>query len=85
MKNNEQYRVWCETWFDDEGQCDLIMAYDHSEAAEKFAQASHDNDAFHSPITVSVRCTFGGDDGELKKFTVHPDYSVSFCAYEVKE
>lgn len=79
---NEQYRVWCPDLGETEDDCSLFMAYDHDEAAKAYVEQSYKNDPFECPMDVMVRCTFGGDSGELKAFSVHPEAVTVFYAYE---
>lgn len=80
--NNEQYRVWSDNFSQSEDNCDLIMAYDHESAATAYAENKHNEEAYSDAVRIHVRCTFGGDDGELRVYTVHPEPTVDFYAYE---
>ncbi|QOT71914.1 hypothetical protein H5V43_01685 [Sphingobium fuliginis] len=80
----EQYRVWCPDNGEAEDDCVLLMAYDHEEAAREVVEKSYHEEPFDCPMTVHVRCTFGGDDGELRIFSVHPEPTISFYSYEVR-
>ena len=82
---NEQYRVWCPGEGETEEDCDLRMAWDHEEAAKEEAERRYHDDPFQGPLLVHVRCTFSGDQGEFKAFTIHPEPAVHFYAYEVKD
>jgi hypothetical protein len=79
----EQYRVWVPTDGETEDDCVLVMAHDHEAAAKNEVERRYNDDPFFSAMTVMVRCTFGGDDGELRCFEVHPEPTVWFNAYEV--
>lgn len=74
----EQYRVWCTDIGETEEDCRLVMAFDHEEAARDFAEADYNEEP-----TVHVRCTFGGDEGELRVFEVTPEPMVHFSAMDV--
>lgn len=79
----EQYRVWSPDMGEAEDDCSLFMAYDHEEAAKKYVEHSYWQEAFEGPMDVMVRCTFGGDDGELKSYSVSPVPTVYFSAIEI--
>ena len=83
MISKEQYRVWIPDEGETEDDCVLIMAHDHEDAAKYEVERRHCDDPFTSSMTAYVRCTFGGDDGELKAFEVHPEPSIWFNAFEV--
>jgi len=78
----EQYRVWSPDLGEAEDDCRLIMAFDHEEAAKAYVERSYRDDPFDNPMDVMVRCTFGGDDGELRSYSVHPEAVTVFYAYE---
>lgn len=81
----EQYRVWSPDMGETEDDCRLYKAYDHEEAAKNYVQRSYSEEAFDSEMNVMVRCTFGGDDGELKAFNVMAVPTVYFSATETTE
>ncbi len=78
----EQYRVWCPDMGEDEDDCLLFMSYDHEDAAKEYVKLSYMEEPFEQSMEVFVRCTFGGDDGELKSFAVTPEETVYFSAFE---
>lgn len=82
MASTEQYRVWCPDMGETEEDCQLFMAYDHEEAAKKYTDKSYREEPFEQSMEVFVRCTFDGDEGELKAFSVIPQPTVYFAAYE---
>jgi len=69
---------------EDEDDCRLITAYDHGEAARQYVEDSYHEEAFEAAMHVMVRCTFGGDEGELKSFHVFPEPTVHFYVREYK-
>lgn len=81
--SKEQYRVWCPELGEQEDDCRLLLAHDHAEAAEDFVAKSYHEEAFDSSMDVMVRCTFGGDHGELKSFSVTPEPTVCFHVSEI--
>lgn len=80
--STEQYRVWCPDMGETEDDCHLFNAYDHEEAAKKYTEKSYRDEPFEQSMDVFVRCTFGGDEGELKAYSVTPEPTVYFSAYE---
>lgn len=78
----EQYRVWSPDMGEGEDDCHLYKAYDHEEAAKAYVERSYHDEAFDCEINVMVRCTFGGDNGDLKTFAVMPVPTVYFSARE---
>lgn len=82
MVNTEQYRVWCPDMGETEDDCQLFKAFDHEEAAKKYTEKSYHDEPFEQCMDVFVRCTFGGDEGELKSFSVEPQPTVYFAAFE---
>ena len=78
----EQYRVWCPDLGENEDDCKLYKSFDHEGAAKDFVRESYHDEPFEQCMEVMVRCTFGGDNGELKSFSVHPEPTISFYAYE---
>lgn len=79
----EQYRVWSPDMGEDEDDCRLFIAYDHEAAATAYVERSYHEEAFDCEMAVMVRCTFGGDDGELKSFSVYPEPTIYFRAREI--
>lgn len=80
---NEQYRVWFPDQGETEDDCTLVMAYDHEDAAKIEVERRYNDDPFTTSMTAMVRCTFGGDEGELKSYEIHPEPAIHFYAYEV--
>lgn len=83
MTMTEQYRVWSPDMGETEDDCRLYKAYDHEEAGQAYVKRSYHEKAFDGPMDVMVRCTFGGDDGELKAYSITPVPSVYFAAIEI--
>ena len=82
MTMTEQYRVWSPDMGETEEDCRLYKAYDHEEAGKAYVERSWHEEAFHTPMHVMVRCTFGGDDGELKAYWITPVETVYFSAVQ---
>ena len=83
MTMTEQYRVWSPDMGETEDDCRLYKAYDHVEAAKAYVERSYHGEAFDTPMEVMARCTFGGDNGELKAYSVTPVPTVYFSAIEI--
>lgn len=78
---SEQYRTWCPDEGETEDDSRLIMGWDEESAAKSHVEDSYHNEPFESPMTVHVRCTRAGS--EERVFSVHPEPTISFYAYEV--
>lgn len=82
---SEQYRCWVPEFGDLEEDCSLEMAHDHETAARQYAGKLYNEEPFDCDIVVHVRCTFGGNDGELKRFTINAEPTVEFFSFEVQQ